>query len=44
MVNNTEKNIQVGSIGDIVADYRHSHGYYMVEFTTSPYTPKKNHW
>ena len=34
--------IKVGSIGAIDADYRKSHGYYMVEFRTSPHTLQKN--
>ena len=42
VLNNTARTIQVGSIGAIDADNRHSHGYYMVEFTSFPYTLKEN--
>ena len=34
-LNNTAQNIQVGSIGAIDADDRHSCGYYMVELSYS---------
>ena len=37
-VNNTSQTIKVRSIGDIGYDNKHSHGYYMVEFSSSPYT------
>ena len=37
-VNNIGQTIQVGSIGAIDAVDRHSRGYYMVEFLSSPYT------
>ena len=40
--NNTARTIQVGSIGAIYTDNRHSHGYYMVEFTSFPYTLQEN--
>ena len=42
LVNNTAKIIQVGSIGFIDADDRHSHGFYMVEFISSPYNLQEN--
>ena len=42
VLNNTARTIQVVSIGAIDADNRHSHGYYMVEFTSFPYTLKEN--
>ena len=41
LVNNTSQAIQVGSIGAIDADNRHSHGCYMVGFTYDTYTLKK---
>ena len=41
-VNNPAQTIKVGSIGAIYADNKHSHGYYMVEFSSSPYTLKEN--
>ena len=39
-VNNTSQDIQIGSIGAIDADNKHSNIYHMVEFTPSPYTLK----
>ena len=39
-VNNTTQNIQFGSIGAIDADDKHSHGYYMVEFSSYLYALK----
>ena len=36
-VKNTVKNIQVVSIDAIDSEYIHSPGYYMVEFSSSPY-------
>ena len=36
-VNNRAQTIKVGSIGAIDAGDKYSHGYYMVEFTSSPY-------
>ena len=38
LANNTAQTIQVGSIGSIDADDKHSHGYYMVGFSSSTYT------
>ena len=37
MVNKTSQTIQVGSIYAVDAGNRHSHGYYMVEFTSLTY-------
>ena len=42
MVNIIEQMIRVRSIGAIDADGRHSHGYYMVDFKSSPYTLQIN--
>ena len=42
LVKNTSKNVEVGSIGAIKIDDRHSHGYYMVEFASSTYTIHEN--
>ena len=42
MVQNTAKNIQFGSIGAIDVYDKHTHGYYMVEFTSLPYTLQEN--
>ena len=36
--NKIDQNIKVGSIGAIDANDCHSHVYFMVEFTSSPYT------
>ena len=38
LVNDTAQTIQVGSIVSIDADYKHSHVYFMVKLTYSPYT------
>ena len=41
-VNNTAQTIKVGSI-DAISDYdRYSHGYKIVEFSSSPYTLQEN--
>ena len=40
LVNNPAQTIQVFSIDFIDADGRHSHVFYMVEFTSSTYTLK----
>ena len=34
--------IQVGTIGSIDEDYRNPYIYYMVEFSSSPYTLQEN--
>ena len=39
---NTARTIKFGSIVAINADNRHYNGYYMVEFTSSPYTIQQN--
>ena len=38
--NNPDQAIKVGSIVAVDDDNKHSHGYYIVEFSYSPYTPK----
>ena len=42
VVNDKAQMIQVGSIGVIDADDRHSGGYYMLELESSSYKPYKN--
>ena len=37
-ISNTAKIIKLESIVEIDADSKHSHGYYMIELSSSPYT------
>ena len=41
-MNKIAQTIQVGSISDIDDDSIHSNGYYMVEFSSSPYKLREN--
>ena len=41
-ISNTAKIIKLESIVEIDADNKHSHGYYMIELSSSPYTFQEN--
>ena len=41
-VNNKDQAIKVGSVGAIDADNKHSHGYYIFGFSSSPQTLQQN--